>query len=195
MGLSIKSVGEAFAALEAGGCKAPYRTDSAIREGQMVFRLLLGDLDDVELMRAVGVYLRRANPHWPTPGQLLQCVARTVETRYEESWAMCVRNATKQKGCPGHSEARRSAIRRMTDHGWVEFPPPQYAWEVDDATWRGIQACGGWRTFKEMSTSQIVGQRAAFRGAYEGAVQQRDEKKEQATARALIDGTLQLGVK
>ncbi len=189
--LSLEAVGMMFASLKAGGVREPYGNDGERREGMLLFKHMLGDLSDEQAMQAVTIFLRRPKSFfWPTPGQLLQCVQGSQEQRYEEAWARCMSAAHNRLGSPAHPECRTDPLRRYTKadkSDWVDVPAPVYKWEVDAATWRGIQACGGWRAFVEMQTSHIVAQRAAFRGAYEGANEVHRQQLEQRAAVALIE--------
>ena len=157
-------------------------------ESMEMYQMLLSDLTDEQVLQAVTVYLRKQDSfYWPTPGQLRACIQQPVSTRYEQAWAACMDAASKRLGTPAHPGCNREPVRRyINDDEWVEFPAPEYKWEVDEATWRGIQACGGWQVFKKMDLSHIASQRVAFRGAYEGAVETIHRQLENKTA-ACID--------
>lgn len=65
-----------FALLEAAGFRKPasYDTDAGLDAGINVFAKLLAELTVEELEGAFDVWLRRSEPWWPTPGQLLAAV-------------------------------------------------------------------------------------------------------------------------
>tara|TARA_R100000742_G_C4271468_1_gene90409 strand:- start:610 stop:1206 length:597 start_codon:yes stop_codon:yes gene_type:complete len=188
MAVDLETIAKAFASLRACGVRPPSRKDADMLESMEMYQMLLSDLTDEQVLQAVTVYLRKKDSYyWPTPGQLRSCIQQPVSTRYEQAWAACMDAASKRLGTPAHPGCSREPVRRyINDEEWVDFPAPEYKWEVDEATWRGIQACGGWQVFKKMDLSHIASQRVAFRGAYEGAVETIHRQLEHKTAAALI---------
>ena len=67
---------QGFALLEAAGFRKPasYDTVDGTKQGIHVFAKLLAELTVEELEGAFDVWLRRSEPWWPTPGQLLAAV-------------------------------------------------------------------------------------------------------------------------
>mgnify|MGYP003153725691 CR=1 FL=1 len=137
-----------------------------------VWTALLMDADPPEVFSAAIQYMREANPHPPTPGQLLEMVKASARLTPSEAWG-----------------AVREQIQRV---GWAGEPG------LDPLTLDAIQAVGGpWETMcKSLLTSEIPSLRARFIEAYVGMSEKRERKQDadayapalQALVRPLLEG-------
>lgn len=81
----LGSIFKGFSLLEAAGFRQPasYATDQGMQAGIGVFAHLLAELTVSELEAAFEVWLRKSEPWWPTPGQLLASVPHLDEAAAE----------------------------------------------------------------------------------------------------------------
>ena len=153
--------------------------------------VLLADLDDTTLDEAVTAWLRKPEPFWPTPGQLLACAPSsrlaTVDEA-DEAWGKVLtiaRVGGRDAGLPSNR------------HRWSLNSAPWGDPERVTAMWAGIDAAGGWdvicRTEDETTMSA---HRAAFRSAYRSSRQRGAILLEVGTVRQIAAvASPQLGAK
>ena len=174
--MTVNDIAVVFETLRAGGLKPLFRTDEDILAAMRVWALVLSDITPEELMRAAIYYLRlppsESKGFWPTPGKLLVLVpGREIDNDGDGAWGDLLYLVRKH----GHYDGPR----RPGGDG--------DGWTVDEQTWRGIQACGGWRELCMTTSSTMAAQRAAFRTAYISAGVRRVRQIEQRAACALLE--------
>lgn len=185
--LTVNTVLRAFRMLESSGLRPPpiYGTDAGRAESVEAWCLILGDLHDEELVRAVALYCRSNERFWPTPGALLALLHAGTPgaVTADDAWG-CLLDCLRRHG----SYATPLALGQDPDD------LPSYATpfrlhddpEVEARMHAGLRAIGGWSAMRELpaSPSEQAPTAAAFRRSYEAA-----ERRKQATALpALTDG-------
>ena len=171
--MTVDEVAAAFMILRAGGIRSMFKHDDEILEAMRVWVVVLDDVGGEELVTAARSYLRQpASFYWPTPGQLLALVPRHQAELIDSNgrWG--------------------EVLALVRKHG--SYTPPRKPgsdvgsgeWTVDEGTWRGIQACGGWRELCMVTRDTMAAQRAAFRSAYEVAGERNRMQIEQRAASA-----------
>lgn len=180
--MTVDDIAVVFSTLRAGGLRPLFKHDDDILEAMRVWAQILADCSREELMTAAVNYLRQpASFYWPVPGQLLALVPRyQVDVDSDGRWGE-VLGLVRRHG--HYSPPRRPGTEVEGDE-----------WTVDEATWRGIQACGGWRELCMVTRDTMAAQRAAFRSAYESAGERSRKQIQQRAASALLTAAPQLKV-
>jgi hypothetical protein len=128
-------------------------------EAIRVWGALLLDAEPIPIFNAAVRYMREANPHPPTPGQLLEMVRESARLTPHEAWG---------------------AVRREIQAVGYSGTP-----DLDEPTLDAIRAVGGeWETMcKSLLTSEITSLRARFLEAYV-VIEQKRERLNDADAYA-----------
>lgn len=183
--MTVDDIGVVFRIMSNGGSKMPYKNDDQLLEAMRVWAQLLAGVDPQSLGEAAVQYMLTEKSHyWPSTGELYALLPTAPEAidadgRWGEVMQMVQRY--------GSYSPPRSP-------GSVTSPHDPEDWTVDEPTWRGISACGGWRTLCSTPHNSMAPQRAAFRSAYSSALGRERRQLRQHAARALLTETPKLKV-
>ena len=174
--MTIDDITVGFEVLRAAGVRLQgFKSDDDVIKTMKTWVLVLPDVTPEEFVQACVMYLRQPKScFWPTPGQLLALIPRYQVDDADGRWGellFLVRkhghyNGPKRPGCGDPDEPTH--------------------WTIDEETWRGVQACGGWRELCMTTSATMASQRAAFRSAYVSAGERKRRQIEQHAASALL---------
>lgn len=175
---SMQAIAAAFERLQARGILSPepWRSGSqADRDRAMALSVAtyaddLEGITDRQLHDAAKAYALSGERYWPTSGQLLALVPRGEAGREVELL---------MSGDVAWGRILDGFGSRWGYYTWpwsAPTPPPKGRHRlsddpvVDAAMWVGVAAVGGWSAVCQVSTTDAAA-RAAFRGAYQAAIQ------------------------
>jgi hypothetical protein len=183
--MTVDEIGVVFGILRGGGSKMPYKNDDQLLEAMRVWAQLLAGVDPGSLAEAAVQYMLTGKSHfWPSTGELYALLPTAPEAIDADGrWGEVMELVSRY----GHYTPPKSP-------GATTDPDNPDDWTVDEPTWRGISACGGWRTLCATPRDSMAPQRAAFRSAYSSALGRERRQLRQHAARALLTETPQLKV-
>jgi len=181
--MTVDDIGIVFGILRGGGAKMPYKTDDELLEAMRVWAQLLGGVDPRSLAEAAVQYMLTEKSHfWPSTGELYALLPTAPDAIDADGrWGEIMQKVQRYGS---YSPPKRP--------GTALEPDNPEDWTVDEPTWRGISACGGWRTLCSTPHNSMAPQRAAFRSAYTSALGRERRQLRQHAACALLTETPRL---